>query len=135
MGTTRYWTSAILFLCLLVAAPLGAAQESRGRWELLGRQEADFRKDHDRIDVGRQEGRFKQLQIRVDEGPVEIRNMVVTFDDGKTFKPNLRHRFDERSKSHVIDLPGNRRVIKSIDFDYRSTNRRDGKAIVAVYGR
>jgi hypothetical protein len=135
MDSKRYWTSAILFLCLLVAAPLGAAQESRGRWELLGRQEADFRNDHDRIDVGRQEGRFKQLQIRVDEGPVEIRNLVVTFNDGRTFKPNLRHRFDERSKSQVIDLPGNRRVIKSIDFDYRSTSRREGKAIVAVYGR
>jgi hypothetical protein len=135
MDIKRYSTFAVLFLCFVMAAPLSAAEESRGPWELLGRQEADFRKDHDRIDVGRHEGRFKQLQIRVDEAPVEIRNMVITFNDGKTFKPSLRHRFDERSKSHVIDLPGNRRVIKSIDFDYRSTNRREGKAIVAVYGR
>jgi hypothetical protein len=35
----------------------------------------------------------------------------------------------------VIDLPGDRRVIKRIDFDYASPNRRAGKATVEVYGR
>ena len=46
MDMKRYSTLAVLFLCFVMAAPLSAAQQSRGRWELLGRQEADFRKDH-----------------------------------------------------------------------------------------
>ena len=135
MKRKSYSTLGLLSLCLLVTVLISATQGSNGRWELLGRQEADFKNDHDRIDVGRREGRFRQLQIRVDRGPVDINNMIVTFDNGETYKANVRHRFDEGSKSHVIDLPGNRRVIKKIDFNYRSTVRRDGKATVAVYGR
>jgi hypothetical protein len=128
-------TLGLLSVGLLVTALIGAAHGSNGRWELLGRQEADFKNDHDRIDIGRKEGRFRQLQIRVDRGPVDIHNMILTFDSGETYKANIRHRFDEGSKSHVIDLPGNRRVIKKIDFNYRSVDRREGKATVAVYGR
>jgi len=95
----------------------------------------DFKNDHDRIDVGRKEGRFKQLEIRVQGAPVEINKMVVTFGNNETFSPELRHRFDENSTSRVIDLPGDRRTIKKIDFNYRSINRREGKATVAVYAR
>ena len=102
---------------------------------MLGRQEVDFKNDHDRIDVGRKEGRFKQLEIRVQGAPVEINKMVVTFGNNETFSPELRHRFDEKSTSRVIDLPGDRRTIKRIDFNYRSINRREGKATVAVYAR
>jgi hypothetical protein len=128
-------TLGLFSVGLLVTALIGAAHGSNGRWELLGRQEADFKNDHDRIDVGRKEGSFRQIQIRVDRGPVDIHNMILTFDNGETYKANIRHRFNEGSKSHVIDLPGNRRVIKKIDFNYRSTDRREGKATVAVYGR
>jgi hypothetical protein len=71
----------------------------------------------------------------VQGAPVEIDNMVITFGNNEKFSPNLRHRFDERSTSRVIDLPGDRRTIKSIDFNYRSIDRREGKATVAVYGR
>ena len=135
MKRKSYSTLGLLSVGLLVTALIGAAHGSNGRWELLGRQEADFQNDHDRIDVGRKEGSFRQIQIRVDRGPVDIHNMILTFDNGETYKANIRHRFNEGSKSHVIDLPGNRRLIKKIDFNYRSTDRREGKATVAVYGR
>jgi hypothetical protein len=121
-----------LSLCLLFTGLSFAAQS---RWELLGRQEVDFKRDHDRINVGRHEGRFRQLRIRVQGGSIEMNRMVVTFTNGETFSPQLRRRFEEGSDSHVIDLPGDRRTIKSIDFNYHSSNRREGKATVAVYGR
>jgi hypothetical protein len=60
--------------------------------------------------------------------------MVVTFDNDETFSQEIRHRFDERSKSRVIDLPGSRRAIKRIDFNDRSGVGR-GKATVEVYAR
>jgi hypothetical protein len=64
-----------------------------------------------------------------------MHSMVVTFANNETFRPKLRHRFDEGSTSRVFDLPGDRRGIKRIDFDYRSVGRQKEKATVAVYGR
>jgi hypothetical protein len=127
----RYLASGIFCTALIVAALAGAAPN----WELLGRQQVDFRNDHDRIEVGRQEGRFKELQVRVEGAPVEMRRMTVTFANNETFSPNLRHRFEKNSKTRNIDLPGDRRTIKSIDFDYASLDRRQDRATVAVYGR
>ena len=125
-----YLLPVILSLCLIV----GAA-ESAKQWELLGRQEVNFRGDHDRIDVGRQQGRFKELQIRVEGAPIAMRKMVVTFGNDETYTPNLRQRFGGNSRSRNINLPGNNRTIKTIDFDYASLDRRQERATVAVYGR
>ena len=124
----------VVFLVLLVTAMAGAANTSKN-WEVLGQREVDFRNDHDKIDVGRSEGRFKQLQFRVKNAPIEVSNMVVTFENNQTFKPPVRHRFDEGSGTRIIDLPGDRRAIKRIEFAYKSINRREGKGIVEVLGR
>jgi hypothetical protein len=124
----------VIALFLLMVGLAGVADAAQG-WEMLGRQQVDFKSDHDRINVGRKEGRFKQLQIRVQGAPVEIEKLVVTFDNDEKFSPEVRHRFDEKSKSRNIDLPGNRRAIKRIDFNYRSVDRRQGKATVEVYAR
>lgn len=129
-----YVLSVIFSFSLLLATLVGTA-ESAKQWELLGRQEVNFRGDHDRIEVGRQEGRFKELQVKVEGAPIEMKKMVVTFGNDETFSPRLRPRFDANSRTRVIDLPGERRVIKSIDFDYASLNRREGRATVIVYGR
>lgn len=124
----------LVSLILLADCMAGAAQ-SPGRWELLGQREVDFRNDRDQIDVGRREGRFRQIQIRVRNAPIEVSNMVVTFGNDETFTPKLRHKFSEGSGSRIIDLPGERRTIKRIDFNYKSINRREGKGVVEVLGR
>jgi hypothetical protein len=112
--------------------PLGS--RDRQGWELLGQSEADLKNDRDRIDVGRREGTFRELRILVRGGPLEISDMVVTFGDGKTFSPRIKQRFDENTTSQ-IDLPGDRRTIRSVDFNYRSVDRREGRATVYLYGR
>ncbi|HWH77218.1 MAG TPA: hypothetical protein VNT76_07590 [Candidatus Binatus sp.] len=61
--------------------------------------------------------------------------MVATMGNDETFKFNLRHRFMEKSATRVIDLPGERRTIKRIDFHYKSINRGEGKGTVEVYAR
>ena len=124
----------LVSLILLAICTAGSAQ-SLGRWELLGQREVDFKNDHDQIDVGRSEGRFRQIEIRVKNAPIELSDMVVTFGNDETFKPNLRHRFAEGSDSRIIDLPGERRTIKRIDFNYKSVNRREGKGTVVVLAR
>ena len=130
----KYIALGMVSLCLLISALPGAAQ-APGRWELLGQHEVDFRNDHDRIDVGRREGRFKQLQLRVKDAPIELSKMVVTFANNQTFSPKIRHRFAKGSGTRVIDLPGDRRTIKRIDFEYKSINRREGKGTVEVLAR
>ena len=130
-----FYMLAVVFASSLMLMTFARTAESAKNWELLGRQEVNFRGDHDRIDVGRREGRFKELQVRVEGAPIEMRRMVVTFGNDETFTPRIRHRFDANSTTHVIDLPGNRRTIKTIDFDYASLDRREGRATVALYAR
>ena len=132
-GRIYVW-SVIISLSLFLTSLAGIAESAR-QWQLLGRQEVNFRGDHDRIEVGRSEGRFKELQVRVDGAPIEMRKMVVTFANDETFTPRVRPRFEANSQTRNIDLPGDRRTIKSIDFDYASLDRRQGRAIVEVYGR
>ena len=76
--------------------------QGRGNWERLGRQEVNFKADHDRINVGRREGKFRQLEIRVQGAPVEIRRMVVTFGNDEKVDLKIHRRFDESTRSHVI---------------------------------
>src|SRR5438093_12584072 len=106
----RYLTATVS-LFLLLAGLAGATHAAQG-WEMLGRQDVDFKNDHDRIDVGRKEGRFKQLEIRVQGATVEINKMIVTLGNKETFRTKLPHRFDEKSTNHVIDLPGYLQTIK-----------------------
>ena len=133
----RFWCrfSVLCLSCLLAACAATDGRYGGRGWELLGQREADLKTDRDRIEVGRREGTFREIRVAVRGAPVEIYNVVVTFADGNTFSPNLRQRFDENASSREIDLPGDRRVIRSVDFAYRSLNRREGRATVMLYGR
>ena len=129
----RSFMFAILSIVLLYTCVSGAAQKG-GRW-LLGEQEVNFDNDHDRIDVKRNDGPVRELRIEVRDAPIEIREMVVTFGDGKKFRPKIQARFREGHGSHVIDLPANRRSIDGVEFVYRSIDRRRGKGRVLLYAR
>lgn len=133
----RIWRGlSVLFISLVLVSCATTDNRSRGGgWVLLGEREADFRIDRDRINVGRREGAFREIRIAVRGASLEMYNMVVTFGDGSTFSPNIRTRFEVNSWSRDLDLPGDRRVIRSVDFTYRSINRREGRATVTLYGR
>jgi hypothetical protein len=47
-----------------------------------------------------------------------MQDVVVRFDDGSAFSPPTRHVFAANTRSHVIDLPGYRRNIHSVEFRY-----------------
>jgi len=116
----------------------------RGRvgadWELMTKQVVNFRDDRDHVNVGdkgRHNGRFSHLMIRADGAPVEIRRMVINFDNGEKFEAiNQRTRLDENSGGLIIDLPGHRRDIDSIDLNYFSVNnsQSNGRGTLLVYG-
>src|SRR5512132_894864 len=128
-----------IFGAVLIAAALSGfsaeAATPAGGWVLLGERQADLKLDRDRIVVGRVEGKFRQIQITVRGAPVEMYDVVVTFGNDQQFKPTTRFIFDERTSSRIIDLPGELRAIKHVDFLYRSASRREGRAVIQLYGR
>jgi hypothetical protein len=124
--------SGVLLLALSVQA---CVIVGRGGWELLGQRNVDFGHDRDTIEVGRAEGRFHQLRFSVTGGDIELFDMQVTFGDGQTFHPEVRMHFEEGENSRAIDLPGGARVIRRVDFLYRSTSHREGRGMLSLFGR
>ncbi|HMG20693.1 MAG TPA: hypothetical protein VK607_05225, partial [Kofleriaceae bacterium] len=108
--------------------------ESRG-WTMLGERTVDSnREDTDRIDVARAEGRFRKITVVVLDGDLEMIDFAVQFGRGEAFHPEVNALFRENSRTKVIDLPGDDRRIRSIEFRYR--NLRGGpRARVQVWAK
>ena len=104
-------------------------------WELLGARKVNYALDHDEILVTRAEGLFTGLQLKVKRGPVNMHRIVVHFGNGEKEEFELRENFRAGSESRVIDLPGNKRVIKKVDFLYDTKNLANRKGVVELWGR
>lgn len=124
-------TVCVVLTGLLMACASG--QRAGNRWELLGRRDVDFRVDHDAIEVGRAEGRFRALRFVVRGGPVEIFDLKVILGDGDAIRPATRLVF-ERGESRTIDLPGNRRAVRRVEFVYRSLRGPGRRATISLFG-
>jgi hypothetical protein len=113
-----------MFLVLLLLQAAGCVTRlgpGSSGWKMIGEQQVGPGADHDVFPVGAQFGQFRELRIDARGGSVDVNDMVVTFGDGTTFRPNFRAHFDDRSRGQTIDLPGNRRTIQKIDFNYTAT--------------
>jgi hypothetical protein len=89
-----------------------------GDWVMLGERWVDGVRDRDVITVGAREGRYRRIMIVVENSALEMFDVVVTFGDGDRFSPSTRHVFSANTRSHVIDLPGDARVIRTVEFRY-----------------
>jgi len=104
-------------------------------WDHIGMRPVDFRVDHDVI-VSAGDGAFRAIRIEVEGGDLEMFDVKLTFGNGEMFSPGTRLYFREGTRSRVIDLPGDARIIRRIAFFYRSALfGAQGRAIVHVYGR
>jgi hypothetical protein len=61
--------------------------------------------------------------------------MTVFIGDTETVSPNVRGHYERDFACRSIHFPGGERTVRRIDFDYRSTDRRNGKAVVYLYAR
>ena len=77
----------------------GAWQGRGAQWEMMTKQVVNFRDDATIStweNAGRHNGRFSHLMIRAEGAPVEIRRMVINFDNGEKFEAiNQRTRLDQ----------------------------------------
>ena len=128
----------IIMSAALVALVVGAGVARADRWDSkgwtkLGERDVNGRVDHDRIDVGRREGKFTKLTLYVEKSDLELLDFEITFANNERFHPEVRHVFKEGSRTRVIDLPGDERMIKSIDLKYKNLPG-GGRARVEVWG-
>lgn len=103
-------------------------------WQGLGQREVDGHYDHDRINVGADEGTFTKLELKVQDSDLVMFDVKVTFGNDEVFSPPTRFVFDESSRSRVIDLPGEARKIKHVDFRYGNLPG-SGQARVQLRGK
>jgi hypothetical protein len=131
----RHLSQPLALVLTLIALPL-AVRPAAGAddWQLLGSRQVSFSAEKDVIEVGIREGLFDAIRVEVRDGDLEMYNIRVVFGNGTGWSPDTRVVFREQSRSRVIDLPGEARVIRRIEFWYRSRLRR-GQATVQVYGR
>ncbi len=92
--------------------------EARTGWDKLGERMVDGKVDKDVIPVGRAEGKFSQVMVVVEHSALEMYDMEITFGDGSKFSPPTRLMFEKNTTSRVIDLPGDKRVIRQVAFRY-----------------
>jgi hypothetical protein len=102
-------------------------------WVRIGASHVDGAKDHDTLTVGADNGSFSAVQLRVKDSDIVLADMKITFGDDKTFEPNLRLVFNENTRSRIIDLPGDKRVIKTVDYTYGNLPG-GGAADVVLFG-
>jgi hypothetical protein len=113
-----------------VALP-ALAQGYRGdhRWDRLGTVEFSFRNDR-ATQYGNFGGSVEALKLDAVDGDVVCRNVRVTFANGRTrdvFSGRIA-----RGRDRVIDLPGNDRNIRRIDFTCHSEQRRGSRVDIAA---
>jgi hypothetical protein len=127
-------TTLIVALLLLSLGPAFLA--AGAEFVLLGEKEVNFLVDRDDLVVGLKDGMFRRLRFEVEKNDLEMLQVIVTFGNGKTETVPVRHVFKEGSRSRVIDLPGQKRIIRKITFLYKTAGSlREGRALIRVYGQ
>lgn len=111
------------------------AMPSNGAWVKLGTKKVDMHADHDEILVTVHEGFFTKLKFKVIKAPLIVHNVRVVFGNGESKNIVFNKKFPSGTESRVVDLPGNKRIIKKIKMNYKTPKNGNGRAIVLVFGR
>ena len=123
------WAIGLAFL-LTLCSSLQARRES---WEYLGNAHVDGSQDHDSIKVGRSEGRYRAIQLRISGGAINFERVIARFGNGSQEEIAIRSRIPDGGQTRVIDLPGERRIIQSLDLWY-SRDHWGKRPKVSLYG-
>jgi len=110
---------------LLIGMSLVAVAQPRRERVVLGEAHVDGAADHDRIVVTAARGEYRAIQFRVENSAIDFDRVVVHFGNGTSERIALRHKIRAGEETRVVDLPGDRRVIESIEFWYARGNWRN----------
>ena len=126
--------SAVLVVLLLFIG-FSSTLKAQREWIHLGDKHVDGNSDHDKISLGSSEGWFRQLQIRVEDAPVSFKRVVVHFGNGTAEELQFREVINPGGSTRAMDLRGQRRIIKSVEFWYEKVSESSKRPTVRLYGR
>lgn len=122
---------ALVVLALLATAFPAAAD----RWVLLGEKHVTDRVDRDTLAVTGARGDFEAIKLRVRRSAVKFVDVKVVYGNGSTDDLAIRDVIPKGGESRIIDLRGNDRVIRQVDFVYEAKSIGRRGALVQVWGR
>jgi hypothetical protein len=129
---------ALSLLLLFSFSVASNAQRRRDRderrWEYLGQAHVDGRSDHDNIHVNARGG-FRAIQFEVRDGAIVFQRVVVHFENGEDHRVEVRDRLRAGERTRAIDLPGDRRNIRSVELWYERGNWRSRRPTLKLYGQ
>lgn len=105
------------------------------KWVYLGEVSAKHTTDHDTIYIRGKNDVFRKLKFTVRDAPVNFDRIVVTFDNGTVQNLAVRQVVEKGGETRVIDLKGNKRGLRRVDFWYDTRGRFQGTADVRLYAR
>ena len=125
---------AVLILSALFVLTLSISVAAHAdEWKYLGNAHVNGRVDHDDIHVGKSDGMFRAIQLRVSGGPIEFQRVVVHYGNGSQEEVAVRESIPSGGKTRAIDLPGERRIIQSVEIWY-AKERIHSSPKVSLYG-
>ena len=127
-------TRAIVLFCLLLGLAPASHADRYGDWVLLGEAHVDGQVDHDKISVNAP-GYFRAIQIGVKGGAIEFYRVLVHFENGADHDVQVRSRIRAGERTRVIDLPGDQRKIRSVEFWYGKGGWGSSRPKVNLWGR
>ena len=122
-----------LVLVLMTCGLASNAQRYSSRSEFLGQSHVDGKNDHDKIHVDSNE-RFRAIQLGIKGGAIEFYRVVVHFENGQDHDVQVRETIRAGSKTRPIDLPGDRRRIRSVEFWYGKPRWGSGRPTLNLWG-
>ncbi len=125
----------VLASLFLLSSQSEGCKSKPGTWEIIGTRNVNYELDKDEIIATRLEGIFTAIQVRVKNAPIHMQKLELQYGNGEIQEIDLRNNFAANSESKVIDLPGNKRVIKRAVFWYDTKDIAERKGVVELWGR
>lgn len=125
-------TNLVSFSSNLAGKNLSAVNQA---WEKLGSRVVTMTADHDEILVTASEGVYTAIQLRILKAPIHLLNINIIFGNGDNENIVFDKLFTAGSETRVIDLVGNKRIIKKVNLNYKSVPTQKGRAVVSLWGR
>jgi hypothetical protein len=116
-------------------SPRGVAFAPSQEWENLGSRIVNMAADHDEIIVTLTDGFYTKLKLKIMKAPIHLLNINIIFGNGDNKNVVFDKLFPAGSETALIDLPGNRRIIKKVNLNYKSVPSQKGRAVITLWGK
>ncbi len=104
-------------------------------WELIGESKVNFVRDRDLVDVV-SANRFTAIRFKVENRDIRLNSLNVVYQNGDKLAPVIDDVIVADQYSRDIELGPEGKMIRSIDFKYRTTgNVLKGRGNVLVFGK